>query len=91
VCFYRLGIFLCHYRQLDAYLCKSCIHEHFWAYTLTTLALGWWHPVSLLATFFVVPYNLIGYVLCLSMPRRPPSDEFTRRGLGEKAMQPCGG
>jgi hypothetical protein len=83
VCFYRVGIFLGHYRQMDAHLCKPCIHEHFWTYTLTTLTLGWWRPVSLLATLLVVPCNVVQYVWCLWMPRSAP-DRITQRGLGDK-------
>jgi len=52
-------------------LCKSCIHEHFWEYTLVTLVFGWWGVMSFLMTPFVLLNNVIRYVLCLRMPPVP--------------------
>ena len=33
-------------------LCKSCIHRHFWKFTLVNVTLGWWGLHSLIITPF---------------------------------------
>src|SRR5580658_4185478 len=57
-------------------LCKSCIHRHFWKFTLVNLTLGWWGLHSLIITPFFLLNNLFRYMFCLGMPsaagaRRP--------------------
>ena len=42
-------------------MCRACLRDKFVEYTLTTLALGWWGVASLLATPFVVGYNLVSF------------------------------
>jgi hypothetical protein len=61
-------------------MCKSCIHQHFWDYTLFTVCLGWWSIISFLLTPFIVLHNIIRYLFCLPMPpvpRTPPKDAPT--------------
>jgi hypothetical protein len=63
-------------RTIDGNLCKSCVHRHFWQFTLVNFTLGWWGVHSLIITPFFILNNLFRYLGCLGMPsaagaRRP--------------------
>ena len=53
-------------------MCTSCIHETFWQFTLTTVALGWWGIISFIVTPFFLLNNLFRYLFCLGMEPVPP-------------------
>ena len=59
-------------RSVEARLCKSCIHKHFWGMTATTFFLGWWGHISFLVTPFILLNNIGRYLFCLGMPAVPP-------------------
>jgi len=60
-------------REIEGYLCKSCIHKYFWEFTLITLVLGWWGVISFLVTlFYYIPNNVIRYLFSLSLKPVPP-------------------
>lgn len=42
-------------RSIKGRLCRKCINEFFWKYTLTTLAVGWLGTIS----FFVAPIYIL--------------------------------
>ena len=58
-------------KSVSGYLCKSCIHKHFWSMTPTTLFLGWWGTISFFVTPFFLLNNIGRYVFCLGMPAVP--------------------
>lgn len=60
-------------RTVDGNLCKSCIHQHFWKFTLTNLTLGWWGMISICVTPFFILNNVFRYVFCLGMQPVPVS------------------
>lgn len=43
-------------KQASGHLCKDCISELFWSFSLTTLFLGWWGIIS----FIITPFYLLG-------------------------------
>jgi hypothetical protein len=54
-------------------LCKTCIHHHFWRYTLFTALCGWWGFVASLLTPFFILANVRQYVVCcLTLKPVPP-------------------
>ena len=53
---------------MEGNLCKSCIHRHFWKFTLVNVTLGWWGLHSLIITPFYLLNNLFRYLFCLAMP-----------------------
>jgi hypothetical protein len=53
-------------------MCKSCVHRTFWSFETINLFLGWWGVISLIMNVFIIPWNLIQYLLCLSMEPVPP-------------------
>ncbi len=55
-------------RAVEGNLCKSCIHRHFWKFTLVNVTLGWWGLHSLIITPFFLLNNLFRYLSCLGMP-----------------------
>lgn len=59
-------------RSMQGNLCKSCIHEYFWKFTLTNATLGWWGLHSLIITPFLIVNNVGRYVFCLTMEPVPP-------------------
>ena len=72
---------------LDGNLCKSCIHKHFWKFTLVNLTLGWWGLHSLILNPIFLLNNLVRYMLCLGMAssrraQRPQLTEEVVERLG---------
>ena len=58
-------------KSIEGRLCKSCIHQHFWSMTGTTLFLGWWGTISLIVTPFFLLNNIGRYLFCIGMPAVP--------------------
>jgi hypothetical protein len=50
-------------------LCKLCIGEVFWSFTLTTLILGWWGVISFIVTPIYLINNTARYIGSLGMGR----------------------
>ncbi len=55
-------------KSLKGELCKTCIHQQFWTFTLVNLTLGWWGVISLIVTPFFIINNVARYLMCLSLP-----------------------
>ena len=55
------------HKSLKGELCKKCIHEQFWMFTLVNVTLGWWGVISLIVTPFFIINNVARYLMCLSM------------------------
>lgn len=74
VVFYQnIGALIVHFsKSVEGYFCKSCIHGHFWAMTMTTLLLGWWGMISFFLTPIFLLNNLGRYLTCLGMHGTPP-------------------
>ncbi|MBS1850455.1 MAG: hypothetical protein JST79_06055 [Acidobacteria bacterium] len=49
------------YFYIKGAMCKSCLHKKFVEYTLPTVGLGWLGLMSLMATPFLVAYNVVRY------------------------------
>lgn len=64
-------IVLMHHKQIDTQLCRRCIGEVFWDYTLITALAGWWGMISFFITPLVLVYNIVHYLGALSLPRTP--------------------
>lgn len=62
-------IVLMQHSRIETHLCRRCIDEVFWNYTLTTLLLGWWGVMSFFITPFILLYNLYSYCRALSLPQ----------------------
>src|SRR6185312_7195424 len=57
-------------KTVEGELCKTCINDVFWKFTLITLVLGWWGMISLIVTpLFLI--NNIGRFLG-TMGMKPP-------------------
>lgn len=72
-------------KKLQGSMCKACIRESFWSYTLKTLFLGWWGIISFFVTLFVLPSNLYQYSKSFKLPDLPPGTRRpeARQFLGE--------
>jgi hypothetical protein len=72
--FYRnIGaIFIRFPQSTECCLCKPCVHEVFWKYTLINVTLGWWGMISVFLTPIYIVSNTIQYILCLGMPTASP-------------------
>ncbi len=49
-------------RTIDGNLCRDCIADYFWKYSLITLFLGWWGIISLIVTPFILLSNVGNYI-----------------------------
>jgi hypothetical protein len=59
-------------KSIEGELCKSCIHRYFWAFSLTSLFLGWWGTISFFVTPFFLLNNIGRYIGSLTMKPVPP-------------------
>src|SRR5262249_9599407 len=73
VAFYQnIGALIIRFQKsIKGNLCKSCINNSFWSFTLTDLTLGWWGIISLIVTPFFILNNVIRYLLCLGLEPAP--------------------
>jgi hypothetical protein len=51
-----------YHREIKGKLCKDCINEYFWKFTLTTLFIGWFGIISFIVTPFYLINNISRYV-----------------------------
>lgn len=50
------------YRSVKGNMCKPCIDNYFWQYTLATSVLGWWGLISLFLTPLFIANNLFQFI-----------------------------
>jgi hypothetical protein len=68
-------LILRNHRSVTGNFCKNCIDYYFWSFTGKTTFLGWWSPMSLIFTPFILFNN---YLIFLSTRRmKKPSDNRT--------------
>lgn len=68
--------------RVGGQLCRRCLDSAFWSTFGVTLVAGWWGLLSLFATLFVLPYDLVLYVLTRrSFARETDSGAGGRVGL----------
>jgi hypothetical protein len=77
------------YKYIKGEMCKSCIHQYFWEYTLINVTLGWWGVISLCVTPFFIINNVVRYIVAMvrlrnsapapaaPVPVRVPEPQFT--------------
>jgi len=61
------ALFIRHHKRMKGNLCKDCINEYFWRFTLISLTLGWWGFTSFFLTPFLILNNLIRYLGTLGL------------------------
>jgi len=54
-------------RSVKGRLCKKCINEYFWKYTLTTLAIGWFGAISVFVAPVFIGMNIFYYLRALKL------------------------
>jgi hypothetical protein len=62
-------LFMRREKQMKGRLCKKCISDTFWNFTMTNLFLGWWGVISFFATCAFMIGNIFQYVSSLSMKK----------------------
>lgn len=67
--FYRIvgAIVTCFSESTECHLCKPCVHDVFWKYTLINTTLGWWSMSSVIMTPLYILSNCLQYVMCAGM------------------------
>ncbi len=50
---------------LKGFLCKSCVHKHFWEYAWKNVILGPWGFISLIAAPIYLLMNVYAYLVAL--------------------------
>lgn len=61
-------------------MCRRCIDESFWSFTLVTGFLGWWGMISFIYSMISIPTNIINYLGALKLPE-PPREAYDRAGI----------
>ena len=57
-------------KTVDGELCKDCINQVFWKFTLITLVFGWWGMISLIVTPLFLINNIARFVGTMGMKPR---------------------
>jgi len=57
------------HRYIKGNLCKNCINQTFWKFTLITLAVGWIGTISLIVAPFFILNNIFRYIMSLGLPK----------------------
>jgi hypothetical protein len=76
------------HKSINGNLCKTCVHRHFWQFTLITLAVGWLGLISVIIAPIFLLNNIVRYLLCLGMEPVPAT--ATRPELTEQALTALG-
>jgi hypothetical protein len=64
----NIGMLVLHrYRSVKGNMCKPCIDNYFWQYTLATSVLGWWGLISLFLTPLFIVNNLFQFIKSRSL------------------------
>lgn len=69
--FYQnIGVIVMRYgKSIKGELCKGCITQTFWQFTLVDLFFGWWGIISFFITPFYILNNLFRYLMSLRLPK----------------------
>lgn len=59
-------------KRIEGNMCRSCLSQKFWPFTLTTLAVGWLGMISLVVAPIYVLMNIVEYIKASSQVRRAP-------------------
>lgn len=73
------------FKSASGRMCKNCIHKNFWTMELTNLTLGWWGVISFITNVFIIPWNLIQYLICLPLESVPVGAQVPQ--LTDSAVQ----
>lgn len=49
-------------KKIQGRMCRACLSKHFWSYTLTTAAIGWFGLISILVAPIYVILNVVQYI-----------------------------
>ncbi|MEP7119700.1 MAG: hypothetical protein ABJE95_02275 [Byssovorax sp.] len=60
-------------KTVEGELCKTCINQVFWKFTLITLVLGWWGMISLIVTPLFLLNNIGRFLGTIGM--KPPGHQ----------------
>lgn len=64
----NIGVMVMRFRsQVTGWLCKRCIHRHFWKMTTINLTCGWWGTISFFATIVYTIGNTYYYLSSLKL------------------------
>ncbi len=67
-------------RTRQGNMCRRCIDQYFWSYTLVTSFLGWWGMISFIYSMISIPTNIINYLGAVRLPE-PPQEAYDRAGI----------
>lgn len=62
-------IFMRRTYTIEGNLCKNCINDTFWKFTLTTLFVGWLGVISFIITPFFIINNIIQYLSSIKLEK----------------------
>jgi hypothetical protein len=70
---YNIGALVIRFHKtMSGQLCKRCISDYFWKYSLITMFLGWWGVISFVVSLVTLPVNAFYFLSSLGMSQ--PSD-----------------
>jgi len=85
---YNVGMLVVRFHKtMNGNLCKRCIGDYFFRYSLTTMFLGWWGVISFVVSCVTLPMNL--YYFCTSLGMSRPTDaEYAQAGANARRGMP---
>lgn len=70
---YNVGALVVRFHKtMNGQLCKRCISDYFWKYSLTTMFFGWWGVISFVVSLITLPVNTYYWLSSLGMSQ--PTD-----------------
>lgn len=76
-------------KQIKGNLCKNCIREIFWPFTIKTLLFGWWGVISFIVSPYFLVNNIIRYIGTFAMKDTTGGKEhyqYTKKGISYRKI-----
>lgn len=78
---YNVGMLVVRFHKtMNGHLCKRCISDYFFRYSLTTMFFGWWGVISFFVSCVTLPMNLYYFLSSLGMTK--PTDAAYQQAPG---------
>lgn len=84
---YNVGALVVRFHKTKSgQLCKRCISDTFWRYSLTTMFFGWWGVISFVVSLVTLPMNAYYWLSSLGMSQPTDAEYAHAPGNAQRGM-----
>lgn len=84
---YNVGALVVRFHKtMSGQLCKRCISDYFWRYSLTTMFFGWWGVISFVVSLVTLPVNAFYWLSSLGMSQPTDMEYAQAPGNAQRGM-----